>query len=323
MSAPPATPSSPSVLSPAGAEAAALSELSWVLFIGAALIFVGVMVLLGWTLRGRPRREVPTAWWVMGGGVAFPVVVLSALLLYGTARTAGLERTLAQPPLVVTVTGRLWWWEVRYRDPAGGPDVVLANELRLPVGRPTQLGLTADELIHSLWVPELGGKRDLVPGRVNHLVITPQRAGVFRGQCAEYCGLQHAKMALHVVALPPAEFESWLARQARPAGTAPPAEAPAAGATLAARGREAFVAQGCAACHSVRGHAEGAPRGPDLTHVGSRLYLGAGALPNGAGAFKRWLVGIQDIKPGARMPDYAHLDAATLDALAAYLEQLR
>lgn len=323
MSTAPPAPSSPSVLSPAGVEAAALNELSWVLFIGAALIFVGVMVLLGWTLRRRPRREVPTAWWVLGGGIVFPVVVLSALLLYGTARTAGLERTLAQPPLVVTVTGRLWWWEVRYRDPAGGPDVVLANELRLPVGRPTQLGLAADELIHSLWVPELGGKRDLVPGRVNHLVFTPQRAGVFRGQCAEYCGLQHAKMALHVVALPPAEFEQWLARQARPADAAPPPEAAAAGATLAARGREAFAAQGCAACHSVRGHAEGAPRGPDLTHVGSRLYLGAGALPNEAGAFKRWLVGIQEIKPGARMPDYAHLDAATLDALVAYLEQLQ
>jgi cytochrome c oxidase subunit 2 len=253
-----------------------------------------------------------------------PVVVLNALLLYGTVRTAGLERPLAQPPLVVTVTGRLWWWEVRYRDPAGGPDVVLANELRLPVGRSTQLGLTADELIHSLWVPELGGKRDLVPGRVNHLVFTPQRAGVFRGQCAEYCGLQHAKMALHVVALPAAEFEQWLARQARPAVPAPASPPqPQADAARVAHGREAFVAHGCAACHSVRGHAEGAPRGPDLTHVADRLYLGAGALANEAGAFKRWLVGVQELKPGARMPAYAHLDAATLDALAAYLEQLK
>ena len=322
MSTPPLA-TSPSVLAPAGAEAAALHELSWVLFMGAALIFVGVMALLGWTLRRQPRREVRTAWWVLGGGIAFPVVVLSALLLYGTARTAGLERTLAQPPLVVTVTGRLWWWEVRYRDPAGGPDVVLANELRLPLGRPTQLGLTADELIHSLWVPQLGGKRDLVPGRVNHLVVTPQRAGVYRGQCAEYCGVQHAKMALHVVALPQGEFEQWLAQQARPAGAAAPAQPTPARAALAARGSEAFTAQGCAACHSVRGHAEGAPRGPDLTHVGSRLYLGAGALANEPGALRRWLVDVQALKPGARMPAYAHLDAATLDALAAYLEELR
>lgn len=322
MSTPLPTPG-PSVLAPAGTQAAALHELTWVLLIGATLIFAGVMALLSWTLRRRTRREVPTSWWVIGGGIAFPVVVLSALLLYGTARTAGLERTLAQPPLVVTVTGRLWWWEVRYRDPAGGPDVVLANELRLPVGRPTQLGLTAAELIHSLWVPQLGGKRDLVPGRVNHLVITPQRAGVFRGQCAEYCGLQHAKMALHVVVLPQDEFEQWLAQQARPAHTAAPAQSIAARAALAARGREVFIAQGCAACHSVRGHAEGAPRGPDLTHVGSRLYLGAGALANEPGALRRWLVHVQEIKPGARMPAYAHLDAATLDALAAYLEELR
>jgi cytochrome c oxidase subunit II len=305
---------SPSVLAPAGTQAAALHEVTLVLITGAALIFAATLALLALALWRRNRPPVSATWWVVGGGIVFPVVVLSATLLYSTARTAGLERTLADPPLVVSVTGRLWWWEVRLRDPASGRDIVLANELRVPVGRATQVALHSDDVIHSFWVPQLGGKRDLVPGRVNHLVITPERSGVFRGQCAEYCGEQHARMALYVVALPPAEFERWVAAQALP--STPP------DATLE-RGRRAFAEHGCAACHTVRGAFEGGGRGPDLTHVASRATLGAGVLRNEPGAAKRWLIGVQDLKPGARMPSYAHLDAATLDALAAYLERLR
>ena len=305
----------PSVFAPAGVEAAALHEVSMVLLAAATGIFLGVMLLLGLALRRGGKRPVPTAWWVLGGGIGLPVAVLTLLLLYGTLRTAGLERTLADPPLVVSVTGRLWWWEVRYRDPAGGQDVVLANELRLPAGRPAQIALASDDVVHSLWVPQLGGKRDLVPGRINHLVYTPSRTGVFRGACAEYCGAQHAKMVLPVVVMPPADFAAWLAAQARPA-IAPPTERLDAGV-------RAFLAHGCAACHTVRGLNGPVGRGPDLTHVASRLTLGAGTLPNEPGAAKRWLVGVQALKPGARMPSYAHLDAATLDALAAYLEHLR
>jgi cytochrome c oxidase subunit 2 len=305
----------PAVLAPAGVEAAALHELAVVLLVGAAAIFVGVMLLLALALRRGGKRAVPMAWWVLGGGIAFPVVVLSALLLYSTLRVAGLERTLADPPLVVTVVGRLWWWEVRYRDPAGGGEVVLANELRLPAGRPAQIALASVDVIHSLWVPELGGKRDLVPGRTNHLVITPLRSGVFRGECAEFCGAQHAKMALPVVVMPAPDFAGWLAAQARPA--------PAARAGRVDAGAQAFRTHGCAACHTVRGVNGPLDRGPDLTHVASRLTLGAGTLPNEPGAAKRWLVGVQALKPGARMPSYAHLDAATLDALADYLERLQ
>jgi cytochrome c oxidase subunit 2 len=331
----------PWALAPASTEAAALHEVALVLVVGAAVVFVATMALLAWSLRRRARPAVPISWWVAGGGIAFPVVVLSALLWYGIARTAGLEKPLADPPLVVSVTGHLWWWEVRYRDPGGGPEIVLANELRVPVGRATQIGLASADVIHSFWVPELGGKRDLTPGRVTHVRVTPRRAGVYRGQCAEYCGLQHAKMALHVVALAPADFDAWLAQQARPAaGSAQPpvpghaaspqlgpqawpAAPPSAEDTPIARGQRAFADHGCAACHTVRGVAEGAHRGPDLTHLASRISLGAGVLPNEPGAAKRWLVGVQQLKPGARMPSYAHLDAATLDSLAAYLEQLR
>jgi cytochrome c oxidase subunit 2 len=152
-----------------------------------------------------------------------------------------------------------------------------------------------------------------VPGRVNRLVITATRPGTYRGQCAEFCGEQHARMALHVVAMPPAEFDAWLAARA----------APRPDAAAVSAGRQAFAEHGCAACHAVEATRTEPSRGPNLAHVSSRSHLGAGVLPNDAGAYKRWLVGVQQLKPGALMPSYAQLDAATLDALAAYLESLR
>ena len=303
----------PSALSPASLQAEALAEVSWVLIAGATVVFVLTMALVAASFARR-KPAVPTGWWVFGGGVALPVAVLSALLLYSTWRTHGLDQAPAAP-LVIGLTGHLWWWEVRYQDPASGREVALANELRIPVGRPVQLGLASADVIHSVWVPPLGGKMDLVPGRVNRLVITATRAGVHRGQCAEFCGEQHARMALHVVALPPAEFDAWLARQAQPAA--------APGDAALERGRRAIVECGCAACHDVRGVSQGARGGPDLTHVGSRLFLGAGVLRNEAGAMARWITEVQQLKPGARMPSFTQLDPATRTALADYLAQLR
>lgn len=305
----------PSIWRPAGAEAAVLTELAWVLTVGAAVITGLMAVLIVLAIR-RPRgRRMRLRWWVWGGGIAFPVVVLTALLLYSTQRTDTLVARAAQPDLVVSVVGRLWWWEMRYRDPASGLDVVWANELRVPVGRRVHRGLVSEDVVHSFWVPELGGKMDLVPGRVNRLVVTPTRAGVYRGQCAEFCGEQHARMALHVVAMPPAEFDAWLAGRVRTLA------APPSGAAVTA-GRRAFEAQGCAVCHGAADGHPGPALGPPLSGVAQRQALGAGVLPNGPGAVKRWLVGVQGLKPGARMPSYAHLDAETLDALAQYVEQL-
>lgn len=312
----PDTPSfgTPSVLSPAGVQAGALAEVSWVLIIGAGVLFVLMMVLLTLALRRRtaePRGSLHRPILIIG--IGFPTAVLTALLLYGTARTAGLDHSLARPDMVVTVTGRLWWWELRYRDPASGREIVSANELRIPVGRQVQLGLRSDDVVHSLWVPELGGKRDLVPGRVNQLVVTATRPGRYRGQCAEFCGEQHARMALHVLAMPADEFDAWLARQREPARSSLPE---------VAAGRAAFEQHGCAACHSVDPQERVATRGPNLAHVASRSHLASGLLPNEPGAFKRWLVGVQALKPGALMPSYAHLDPGALDALSLYLESL-
>jgi cytochrome c oxidase subunit 2 len=300
------------VMSTAGDEVALLTEVGWVLIIAATVIFLLTMTALALSLR-RGRRPVAAAWWVIGGGFVFPVVVLSALLAYATSRTATLDRSPVNP-LVIGVTGHMWWWDLRYRDPASGRELRLANELHLPLGRPVQLGLASADVIHSVWVPALGGKRDTVPGRVNRLVITAREAGVFRGACAEFCGDQHARMALHVVVQPPAEFDAWLARQAAPA-------AAATDATLQ-RGRQAFLDHGCAACHALRGVAEGSLLGPDLTHVGGRMHLGAGVLRNHREAIAQWIAGVQQLKPGARMPSFQHIDSATLDALSSYLASL-
>ncbi|MDO9359701.1 MAG: cytochrome c oxidase subunit II [Polaromonas sp.] len=305
-----------SVLSPAGPTAATIAVIGWVLIIGAGVIFTGVMVLLVLALR-RPAtaRPLHERLWIIGGGVVFPLVVLTALLVWSLSRTPGWMERPPPGALVVSVTAHLWWWEVRYRDPATGQDVTLANELHVPAGQPVWLGLNSPNVIHSFWVPALGGKMDMVPGRVSHLMVQADQPGSWRGQCAEYCGEQHARMALHVIAKPPEEFAAWLAAQAKPA--APPTS------TLLASGREAFLVQRCNACHAVRGVAEGAGLGPDLTHVGSRFFLGAGTLPNLPGSMAHWVAHTQDVKPGARMPSSNDMDAGTLAALAAWLEHLK
>ncbi len=295
-------------------QGAVLTEMSWVLIVGATLVFVVVMGLLARAVAGR-GRPAGAVLWVAGGGFLFPVAVLSALLAYTTVRSAQLAADRPAGALVVGVVGKMWWWELRYRDPASGRDVLVANELRVPVGRPVTLGLATGDVIHSFWVPALGGKVDMVPGRVHQLRFTVREAGTWRGQCAEYCGDQHAKMALPVVAMPADAFDAWLAAQARPA--AAPADA------RALRGREVFAEQRCAACHTVRGVAEEAALGPDLTHVGSRLTLAAGELPMGEDALRRWIADPQAVKPGARMPAYHRLDDAALQALSAWLLSLR
>jgi len=301
------------MLRPATPSAEITLEIAIVLTIGAVAIFVGVMWLLLRALQQRERRPV-TAWkWLIGGGIVFPVVVLSALLAYSTART--IQLLPAQDGLVIEVSGVQWWWEVRYRDPATGREVRSANEVRVPAGRPVTLGLTTADVIHSFWIPALGGKMDMIPGRVNQLRVQVTQPGVHRGVCAEFCGDQHAKMALHVVAMVPAEFDAWLAAQAVPAS--------APSSALAQLGQRVFGEQRCSVCHSVRGIAEASQLGPDLTHVASRLYLGAGELPTRSDNFRHWVANVQHIKPGARMPAYDHLDEQALTALAAFLDGLK
>jgi cytochrome c oxidase subunit 2 len=302
-----------SVLHPAGPEADIIAQFAWVLFAGGAVIFVAVMALALLALR-RSNRPVSTSWWIAGAGIAFPVAVLTVLLTWSTWRAGGLAAQSSRQPIQIAVTAKMWWWEVRYRD-GNGREIASANEIHIPAGQTAYVGISSSDVIHSLWVPALNGKIDAIPGRMTGLTLHAAQPGVYRGQCAEFCGEQHARMALHVVAHAPADYQRWLARQAAPA--------PAATSAVLQRGRQAFVDQRCGACHTVRGVAEGAVLGPDLTHVGSRLHIAAGTLRNHRGTLAGWIADPQSIKPGARMPAAADIDGETLLALATYLESLK
>lgn len=294
-------------------QAAVIDETALLLVVLCSAVALLVGVLLVRALRDTPRRAPDPAVWIVGGGIVLPAVLLGGALAHAVWRTGTLVGERGHD-LVVTVVAHPWWWELRYPDPAGGPDIVSANELQLPVGRRVTLGITASDVIHSVWVPALGGKTDAIPGRTTHWQVRLTQAGVWRGQCAEFCGEQHARMALHVVGVEPSAFDRWLATQAR--GAAAPAGA------MAQRGRAVFVSRRCGVCHTVRGLTEGRG-GPDLTHVGSRSHLAAGTLPAGPAQFAAWIADPQAHKPGARMPAASDLAPGDLQALAAWLASLR
>jgi cytochrome c oxidase subunit 2 len=211
----------------------------------------------------------------------------------------------------VAAIGRQWWWE--FRIPRLG--VVTANELHLPAGERVVLELQAADVIHSFWVPQLAGKRDMIPGGTNYLSFVPQTPGVYAGACTEFCGVQHAWMRLRVVVEPPERFRAWAANEA--AAARPPAS------ELAQRGERLFRARNCVSCHAVRGVAEAtADAGPDLTHFGSRATIGAGVLANTPENLARWLRNPQEVKPGNLMPN-VRLTEDEVQALVAYLEGLR
>lgn len=302
-----------SVLAPSGTDAIDLARLFWAMLAAAVVLWilvVGVFFTVSRVRTGRLASRRTAEIIIVGGGIVFPAVVLGTLLafslpLMGSQRSPG-------DGLVVRVTAEQWWWRVVYETPSG--DVVSANELRLPAGRRSDLILLANNVIHSFWVPALGGKADMFPGRETFMSLEPTQPGTWRGQCAEFCGASHALMAFEVVVLPPAEFADWLAAQAEDAGPVPP-EAQA--------GEVLFRREGCGACHTIRGTPAAGRVGPDLTHVGGRLSLGAGVLANGPADFAAWIEHTEAIKPEVRMPAYEHLTEDELAALGRYLEALQ
>ncbi|MBP2302442.1 cytochrome c oxidase subunit II [Azospirillum picis] len=303
-----------SALDAAGAAARDILVTGWALFVGGTVIFLAVMGLALYAALARPERFPGRLSWVVGGGLLFPVVTLTALQIH----EFGLARRLAvlapDPALVVEVTGVMWWWDVRYH--ADGADPVRgANEIVLPAGRPVELRVTSADVIHSFWVPSLAGKIDMIPGHVNRLPVVAERPGLYRGQCAEYCGAQHALMAFDVRVLPAGEFDAWLAARRRP----PPEPA----TPELARGRDAFFAVGCHACHAVHGTAADGLVGPDLSGIGARPSLAAGTLPNRVETIAAWIQAAQHIKPESRMPSFDVMDGDTLHAMAAWLESLK
>jgi cytochrome c oxidase subunit 2 len=303
-----------SALDPAGPSAASIHRLGIVLWIGATLVTLLVVVLMLLPFLSRRERVVNRKLFLWGGGVALPVATLTLLVPYVMSVGQGTRAATGPDRVSIDVTGSLYWWEMSYRRGDGQSGIVTANELRLPIGEPIELLLRATDVIHSFWVPNIAGKVDMIPGRINRTVIQVDRPGVYRGQCAEYCGAQHSLMAFDVMAVPRPEFDAWLTRLATPPDEPPSGEL--------RDGRDLFVRLGCGACHTVRG-LTGSRLGPDLTQVGARRTIGAGTLPNGVGNIAGWIASAQHLKPGNLMPSYDRLEGPQLRALASYLDALK
>jgi cytochrome c oxidase subunit 2 len=305
-----------SIVDPHGSEASRIAGVWWLIFGLAALVYIVVAVLIVFALvRGRRRNAKSSSLredafiWV--GGIAVPVLILFVVAVVTVHTTAAL-RNPSPRALHVTVTGHDWWWDVQYPGTAGRT----ANEIHIPVDRPVELRLLSTDVIHSFWVPQLMGKHDMTPGKTVTTWLQADQPGTYWGECAEFCGIQHAKMALLVVAEPASEFQAWLERERSPALQASD--------PLAQRGAQVFAREGCIQCHAVRygRGAIGGEIGPDLTHLASRQTLAAGILPNTRDNLATWVTNPQSIKPGNNMPP-TNLDSDSLLALLAYLESLK
>jgi cytochrome c oxidase subunit II len=302
----------PPTLDPAGPFAAPLSEISWVMFAMGGAVLVLVLVALGLALRRGPVKQfIASHKLVVGAGFVLPVIVLSAALIYGLSTTARLNQPPQPGDLRIRVSGEMWWWRVTYLE-GDRPLFETANEIRIPTGRPVTIELTSADVIHSFWVPRLAAKLDMIPGRTNVLRLQADEAGVYRGQCTEFCGAAHALMAFEVVAVDASAFDAWRTAQTTDAS---------AGAD--ARGQAVFIAVGCGACHQVSGTDANGRAGPSLTHFASRRTLGAGILPNDRATLRLWIEDADALKPGARMPSYERLTDEDLNAVATYVESLR
>jgi cytochrome c oxidase subunit 2 len=317
----------PSALEPKGTAAERIADLFW-LFTGVSgavwlLVVIGLVIAL---LRRRspaqrssaivplePRREHITRRVVeILVGITAVILVILTAASYFTGKS--LANLVQKEPLTIQVTGWQWWWDITYENAEPSRVVTTANEIHIPVDKPIMLKLAAGDVIHSFWVPELAGKEDLIPGRENYLRIVATKPGIYRGQCAEFCGLQHAHMGLRVIVDTPDKFNAWYDAQLKPANQPATEEA--------RRGRNAFLSRPCVMCHSIRGTTAASRAGPDLTHVASRLYIAAETLPNTRGSLGAWIADPQGVKPGAKMP-ITDLSADELNAIIAYLEVLR
>lgn len=306
------------MLDPASPSGVQVADLWWLMFFMGLIVYVVVMGVLlvplfqQWWIVDQddeptdaepPLGQTP---FILLSGAVLPALILTMLLFF--ALDTQVEMNGPEPELTIRVTGYQWWWGIEYPK----YDIVTANQIHIPTGQPVRLELRSADVIHSFWVPRLGGKRDLFPDREVTHRIEAEEAGIYRGQCAEYCGIQHANMAFRVVALPPDEFAAWVEDKQTP---------PDPSGDLVERGREVFMEAACMDCHRIEGTKAEGEIGPDLTYIGSRLTLGAGTVENTRGNLSGWIVNPQHIKPGNQMPP-THIEPGDLHALVSYLEQL-
>lgn len=319
------TPNTPSTLDPQGPAAARIAELWWVMLALGSATFLLVIALMVAALLRRRRGTSATAPaskggdtgrnWPILGGIVLPIVVISIAFGYSIYTLAVVENPPGQTAVRLQVVGRRWWWEVKYSDQG----FITANEIHMPVGVPVQIQLETADVIHSLWIPELHGKLDLIPNRVNTVILQGDHVGVYRGECAEFCGLQHAHMGLMVVVQTKEDYDAWVSAQSNPA--------PSPTDETTQRGQQVFMESGCVFCHTVRGlddkaiDRSGVDLGPDLTHLFSRLTIAGATLAANRENLSEWILDTQHIKQGSLMPD-TPLNDPDLQALLDYLETL-
>jgi cytochrome c oxidase subunit 2 len=312
-----------SALDPQGLQSGQIRHTLFIFLAVAAIIWTAVLVFLGIGMLRRKRTtdrpldlheifEQRAGRVILGLGIATTAIVLGlSFVSYAGQRTVIAKDESA---LTLKIIGHQWWWEVRYEADSPDQSFVTANEIRIPTGQPVKVELESADVIHSFWVPSLTGKMDLITGQKNELQFTAKNVGVYRGQCAEFCGLQHAHLAFAVLALPPDEFARWREHENRSANS--PAD------QLGKQGQDLFRGRGCALCHNIRGTLAGGQLGPDLTHFGSRTTVAAGTLPLTPATLGAWIADPQHIKPGNLMPKMP-LQSDEFIAILHYLEQLK
>lgn len=301
----------------AGPAARSIASLGWgLLGISVAVCLITGALLVFSIFRRRAQTDGlgggddrSSLRWI-GVGLSITTVLLLASAIWTLWTVRGVSDTSRAAAVTIDVTGQQWWWEVRYRSDTPSREFSTANDLVIPAGVPVQLNLRSRDVVHSFWVPKLAGKMDMIPGQTNRIRIEADRPGIYRGQCSEFCGVQHAQMAFFVIALAPADFQAWWNHQLEPASNEPNAAS-----------QQTFIER-CSSCHAIRGLPAGGILGPNLSHFGSRRTIAAGVLPNDSGNLAHWLNDSQGVKPGSKMPEL-HLAANQVDALTAYLEGLK
>jgi cytochrome c oxidase subunit 2 len=314
------------ILHPGAPQASHIEWLYWLLFW--VLFAVFVLMILGFARAAAKNRTIASvplpvleykegdrrSMWAVGTALGITVITLFVILVLSVVTGERVEGLTSKNPVTIQINGHQWWWEITYPNSQADQTVTTANEIHVPVGRPIVVLTNSADVIHSFWVPSITGKRDLLPGYSSAFWFQIDTPGTYHGQCAEFCGLQHAHMGFSIIAETVEQFQQWEAAQLKPAGDPPNAEA--------ARGREVFVTHACLMCHTIRGTEAGSRVGPDLTHVASRNMIAAETLPNTAGALAGWIVDPQRIKPGTHMAPNA-LAPDDLQAVVAYMQSLQ
>lgn len=315
---------SQSMLNPGGAAAHRISTLGWIVYITFMAVSLIMWILVAWVaLRRRgslkehdPYNAAGGEQWILAGGIIIPLMILTAIFILSEDTMAHFPMGEKQdPPPEIVLVGHQWWWEIQYVSGPVDQHFTTANEMHIPVGQPVDIELRTADVIHTFWVPRLHGKLDMVPGQPNMIRIKADHAGVYRGQCSEFCGDQHANMAMLVIADPPDQYKAWVADQR--------ADAPSPSSPQAQAGQQVFLSAPCAFCHTVRGTDAAGVVAPDLTHIASRMSLASDTLTNNKANLEAWITHAQSLKPGVTMPNLTQFTGVQLRDMVDYLETLR